>query len=224
MTTARRVPPPRLLAFTPGATTAPAPAEHEDLVRRIGAAVEGGLTGVVLREPLLPDGPYLALARRVRTLIDWLALHDRPHLVAEVGADAVHLGFRSLAPAEARALVGAQVGIGFSEHAGGRREARAGADYVTYGPVFETPSKVGLVAPVGVAGLREFCRVAEIPVFALGGVTAARGAECLAAGAHGLAALGALLGHPEPAAQARAFGAVLADAASSGAAHGGGPP
>lgn len=211
MTTRGPTLPPRLLGLTPGVTTSAA--EGHELARRIGAAVEGGLEGLVLREPLLPDGPYLALARLCRARVAWLALHDRPHLVAAAGADAVHLGFRSLTPSEARGILAGHVAIGFSGHDGDAPDLVAAADYSTFGPVYPTASKQGLRAVTGLAPLAERCRAAGHPVFALGGVTAARVAECRAHGSYGVAVIGALLGAPgegaEVSAGARALSAAL---------------
>jgi thiamine-phosphate pyrophosphorylase len=205
-------PPPRLLGLTPGVTTSAA--EGHALARRIGAAVDGGLTGLVLREPLLPDGPYLALARICRARVAWLALHDRPHLVAAARADAVHLGFRSLTPSEARGIVAAHVAIGFSGHVGDPPELLAAADYSTFGPIYPTDSKRGLRVATGLAPLAERCSVARHPVFALGGVTVARVGECRAHGAYGVAVIGALLGEPGEgtvvSGRARALAAALA--------------
>jgi len=217
------LPPPRLLGLTPGG--AASAADGQELARRIGAAVDGGLEGLVLREPLLPDGPYLALARLCRERVPWLGLHDRPHLVAAARAAAVHLGFRSLTPGEARGIVGAGVAIGYSGHSGDLPATLAAADYSTFGPVFPTPSKAGLRDATGLAPLAARCALAQHPVLALGGVTAARVGECRAQGAYGVAVIGALLGAPgsgsDVAARARALVAALA-ACTPGAAGGAG--
>lgn len=212
VTTRTNKPLPRLLGLTPGMATSAA--DGHELARRIGAAVEGGLTGLVLREPLLPDGPYLALARLCRARVAWLALHDRPHLVAAAGADAVHLGFRSLTPREARSILAEHVVIGFSGHVGDPPESLEAADYSTFGPVYATDSKRGLRAETGLGPLAERCATAGHAVFALGGVTAARVAECCERGAFGVAVIGALLGGPgqgaEVSARARALSLALA--------------
>jgi thiamine-phosphate pyrophosphorylase len=220
---------PRLVAFSPGVLGVSRPAEGPadgpagwsesgsigDLLRRVGAASEAGLPGLVLREPSLPDGPFLALARACRGLVPWLALHDRPHLVGCVGADAVHLGFRSLPAKEARVVMPSQTLVGWSAHAHDREHAAAAADYVTFGPVYATPSKTGLVPTTGAAGLAAYSAASSRPVLALGGVTAGTVAACLAAGAHGVAAIGDLLGHADPAARTRAFLKALTECGAS---------
>ena len=70
------------------------------------------------------------------------------------------------------------------------REAEsAGAAYIFFGPVFDTPSKRGMGEPQGVARLAEICRSVAIPVLAIGGVSKENAAECVGAGAAGIAAI-----------------------------------
>jgi len=66
---------------------------------------------------------------------------------------------------------------------------RAGADYVIFGPVYATPSKVGFGQPQGVQRLQEVCKRLTIPVLAIGGITLQNARDCLAAGAAGIAAI-----------------------------------
>jgi thiamine-phosphate pyrophosphorylase len=75
----------------------------------------------------------------------------------------------------------------------------AGADYVVFGPVFETPEKapfarIRAAETQGLDALRAAARAARVPLFAVGGVTPERVGECLACGAHGVAAVRGLLG------------------------------
>jgi thiamine-phosphate pyrophosphorylase len=85
--------------------------------------------------------------------------------------------------------------IGASTHSadGVRKAAAAGADFVTFGPVFKTPTKSHGKAH-GLDGLAAACAGAGVPVFAIGGVTAERAKSCLDAGAHGVAVIGAVMG------------------------------
>ena len=64
-----------------------------------------------------------------------------------------------------------------------------GADYVFFGPVFFTPSKARYGLPQGVGRLAEVCRATDLPVLAIGGVTAENAPDCLQAGAAGIAAI-----------------------------------
>jgi thiamine-phosphate pyrophosphorylase len=67
--------------------------------------------------------------------------------------------------------------------------ASGGADYLFFGPVFDTPWKAAFGAPQGLERLAEVCRAVSIPVLAIGGITLANASACLAAGASGIAAI-----------------------------------
>jgi len=66
---------------------------------------------------------------------------------------------------------------------------RGGADYVYFGPVYATPSKARFGPPQGLEALAAVCRRVRIPVVAIGGITLENAADCLAAGAAGVAAI-----------------------------------
>ncbi len=202
--------PPRLLALTPGDLL---PAAVPRLLAALDAARAAGLAGLLLREPGWSDGPLLELARTLRARLPapgWLALHDRPHVALAAGADALHLGFRSLEPAAARGLIGAQLSIGRSTHAGDPPSWWQGADYLFHGPVHATPSKEGWRAPIGCDGLRSACATSPLPVLAIGGLRPEDARAVLAAGAHGLAVRSGILGAADPGAAALRYLRALA--------------
>jgi thiamine-phosphate diphosphorylase len=225
---ARRAPPP-LVAITPGTAS---PGGVGELERRVAAALQGGLAGLLVRESELEDGPFAELALRLRARAPdlWIALHDRPHLALATGADAVHLGWRSLAPLEVRPWLDPGIAIGLSTHAEDPGERWAGADYLFHGPVYATakpgplgpgakapigpgakaPIGTGARAPIGLDGLAEGVRRAAVPVLGLGGITPARVAEVRASGAAGVAVLSGLLAAGDPAARAAEYLAALA--------------
>jgi thiamine-phosphate diphosphorylase len=176
-------------------------ARKADLLERVRAAWRGGLRGVLLREPQLPDGVLWELAVDLVAILEggWLGLHDRPHLVRGVGAQGVHLGFRSVSAVEARLCVGADVAIGVSTHAGDGPATWEGADYLFHGPVYPPLSKSDHLAPVGPSGLQEFVDLAQVPVWGLGGMTPERAPAVIEAGAMGVACLGGLLSDADPA-------------------------
>lgn len=151
--------------------------------RAVQAAVSSGLRGLLLREPALEDGAFLKLAQRLRTVLDaldaegsgWLGLHDRVHLVEVAGADAGHLGGRSLPLPAARLVVGPQIALGVSSHAGDSARFCDGADYALHAPVFEPSSKPsGGQKPLGVSAWADFAGEAPVPVWGLGGMTEER--------------------------------------------------
>lgn len=177
-----------------------------DGIRR---ALAAGLPGVLVREPQLLDGDFAELLERVAELTRaadaWLGVHDRAHLVAASGAQGLHLGFRSLTPREARMVVGAGVSIGFSSHIGEDPACAEGADYRSLSPVYETPSKLGLLEPMGVDALAAECARSELPIWALGGINPERVGAVRAAGAAGVLVRAALLGAADPQAASAAL-------------------
>ncbi|MBI5364206.1 MAG: thiamine phosphate synthase [Planctomycetes bacterium] len=201
--------PPRLLALSPGDL---APADVERFLVRAARAIAAGLSGVLLREPALSDRVVLELALALRARLGpggWLAVHDRVHLAVAAGADAVQLGFRSLTPADARAVLPEHVAIGFSAHADDPIEPWCASDFLLLGPVFDTPSKAGVKAPLGLDGLAREVARAPRPVWALGGITAERARAVIDAGATGVAVRGALLGGDNPVMAVQSFLATL---------------
>ena len=206
--------PPRLLAISPGDLGAAV----EPFVERVRRAADAGLRGLLLREPGLSDRALLALAERVAPCLPpddggWLAVHDRPHLARVGGFAGVHLGWRSVPAGAARAQLPADVALGLSTHAGDDPEGWTEVDYVTHGPVLETPSKARLAtppAPVGFQGLALAARASPVPVIALGGLAPEHGAGVRASGAHGAAAIRSLFAAADTAAAVRAWLSALA--------------
>jgi thiamine-phosphate pyrophosphorylase len=165
------------------------------------SALPPAAAAVLLRATSLEGRALLAAAERLRPIAPILLVHGRADVAMAAGADGVHLPSRGLDPKQVRRFVPPGFIVGSSTHslAEAKMAARGGADYVVYGPVFETPGKG---APVGVAALAEVVAASTLPVYALGGVDAARAPQCLQAGAR-LACIGAVLGRaPSQAAEA----------------------
>lgn len=156
-----------------------------------------------------------------------LLVNDRMDVALSVGAAGVHLPGHGLPTRAARrAAVAAgrpELFISVATHTlpEARMASAGGADCVTFGPIWPTPSKppapedpgapgaAARVVPVGVPALVPLVRGLPIPVFALGGVdTAERAAQCAAAGAR-VACIRAVLGASDPAAAARALLAAM---------------
>jgi thiamine-phosphate diphosphorylase len=190
--------PPQLVLLTPGNLD-----EHEGerIVRLVRACVEVGLEGVLLREPTWGDRVTLDMAKELRDVLGtgWLCIHDRVHLAESARADAVHLGWRSLEPRVARALVGPSVGIGFSSHAADEPSRYDPCDYLFFGPVRDTPSKRDLLAATGFDGLERAVKASRKPIWALGGMRPEDVAAALDAQAAGIAVLGGIVNAADPA-------------------------
>jgi thiamine-phosphate pyrophosphorylase len=178
----------------------------------VGAALQGGIRLVQLREPELATRPLLELARALRAMTRAhgaaLLINDRVDIALACEADGVHLPGRSFAVGDARALLGAQRWIGVSTHAADevRAAAAAGADFAVFGPIYDTPSKRGFGAPLGLDALAAARAAAPaLPLFAICGLNAARAAEARTRGADGVAVIRAVLGAADPAAAAVAL-------------------
>ena len=178
-------------------------------------AVEAGLPAVQLRERDLPTGELLRLAQEIRAMTSPravpLIINDRVDLMLALNLDGVHLRANSLPVAAVRRMTGADRLIGLSTHslAEVRQANRDGADYVVFGPIFDTPSKRQFGSPVGLEQLAEACRLSAVPVFAIGGVTGASAPDVLRAGSHGIAVIGSILDQEDAAAATRAMMAAL---------------
>ena len=155
----------------------------------VDAALAGGVGMLQLRDPALDDDAILRRAAAWRALCDehgaLLWLNDRPDLALRAAADGVHLGQDDMPVARARELVGDELLIGLSTHSPAQLEAglAAGADQLSVGPVWETPTKPGRPA----AGL-DYVRAAAgrrppVPWFAIGGIDASNVGAVVAAGA-----------------------------------------
>lgn len=171
----------------------------------VADALRGGLRAVQLREKDLTAGQLFELAVELRQLTREygakLLVNDRIDVALAVAADGVHLGKAGLPVAEARRLLGSERLIGYSAHSTDEaiQAQLAGADFVTLGPVFHTPSKARYGEPIGLGALAEATCVVTIPVFALGGVKQSSVAEVLSAGARGVALISAIMAAPNPA-------------------------
>jgi thiamine-phosphate pyrophosphorylase len=154
-------------------------------------AVDGGATVVQWR---LKDVPTLEVVERGRSTRSLCArngvtfvVNDDVEAALMLGAEGVHLGRRD-AGAERVKEHGLVLGLSAAnvEHA---QEAAAVADYVGAGPVWSTPSKTDADPPIGLAGLRAICEAVDVPVVAIGGIDASNAADCIRAGAIGVAVI-----------------------------------
>jgi thiamine-phosphate pyrophosphorylase len=166
------------------------------------AAVEGGATVVQLRLKGASTEEVVEAGRPFRDLHATFVVNDDVEAALALGADGVHLGRGD--PGAKRAV---EAGLLLGISAAGIEEARvgeaAGAAYIGAGPVWATPSKPDADPPIGLDGLAEICAAVSVPVIAIGGIDATNAADCVAAGAAGVAVVRA-------ASDARAINEALA--------------
>jgi len=131
-------------------------------------------------------------------------LNDRPDLALDLGADGVHVGQGDARPALARRMLGPDAIVGFSTHAPAELDAAAGepVDYVSTGPVHETPTKLGRPG-TGVGYLRHAASTTAHPFFVTGGVTPETLPPMLEAGARRFVVVRYLTEADDPEAEAR---------------------
>ncbi len=172
-----------------------------EVVRR---SLEGGVRAVQLREKDLSSDELYRLALEMRRLTsDFnapLIINDRLDIALAIEADGVHIGVNSLPVAVVRRVLGQGKVIGYSAHAidEALRAQADGADFVTFGPLYPTPSKAAYGEPCGVSKLAAAASALEIPVIALGGISLANITEALSASIQGVAVISAILAAADP--------------------------
>jgi thiamine-phosphate pyrophosphorylase len=181
----------------------------QSFLNTIKLALMGGVKTIQLREKGLSTHELYSLASELRKTTRYfhanLIINDRVDIAMSVEADGVHLGWQSLPFHVTRKLLGFERLIGISTH--NRQEALQaqdyGADYITFGPVFDTPSKAGLLKPMGPEEIQYLKTAVEIPVIALGGIRENNVKDVLVNGADGIAVISSIMHaiNPEDAAR-----------------------
>jgi thiamine-phosphate pyrophosphorylase len=186
-----------------------------DLALVLEEALKGGVKAVQLREKDLSSRDLYELALAMRKLTArynaGLFINDRVDIALAVDADGVHLGESSIPIPRARKMLGKKRLIGVSCHNPANAAAAQdfGADFITYGPVFHTPSKASYGPPVGIDSLSEVTPRLRIPVFALGGINCRNTREVIDAGAYGIALISAVIAAKNPREEAKTLLASL---------------
>ena len=172
------------------------------VLEMIGAAIAAGVDWVQIREKDLPARELLELVREAVDISRngrsnaQVLVNDRLDVALAAGAAGVHLGRESLPAREAarwcragNAPRGFLIGVSCHSSEETCEAEEAGADYVLFGPIYDTPSKRQFGAPQGVGRLTEACSAVRIPVLAIGGISEQNAAACLRARAAGIAAI-----------------------------------
>jgi len=162
----------------------------------IAQAIAAGVDWLQIREKDLPARRLLALteaaARQARRQgCTRVIVNDRLDVALAAQAHGVHLGTHSMPVDWVRRVAPREFIVGVSCHSLEEALAAetAGADYILLGPIFATPSKLRYGPPLGLAKLREVTLQVSTPVFALGGITPDRIADCRENGAAGIAGI-----------------------------------
>jgi thiamine-phosphate pyrophosphorylase len=180
------------------------------LAARVAAAVAGGASAVQYRnkaaDPSLRRAQAAALARVHATRGALFIINDDAELAAASDADGVHVGADDGSVVAAREIVGPDRIVGVScydDFARAEAAVAAGADYVAFGSFFASTVKPDARrAEVEMLG---FARSLDVPVVAIGGITAANAPMLGRAGAHAVAVISALFDAPDVEAAARAI-------------------
>ena len=173
------------------------------------AAARGGATLVQLRDPLAKTRELVELARALKAVLEPfrlpLIVNDRIDVALASGAEGVHIGQKDMAPADARALLGADAVLGLS--VGSLEELAvsdlAPVDYVGIGPYRGTATKQDAGEAIGLSGFRTVREKIDLPAVAIGGIKAEHAGELIAGGADGVAVVSAICAAPDPEAAAR---------------------
>lgn len=179
----------------------------EDPEPLLRAALNGGVDIVQLREKDLPRREIELAALTFRRLCDThsalFIVNDDPDLARACNADGVHVGQDDTPASEARAALGPEAIVGLSTHSEEQIAASAEqpVDYISVGPIWETPTKEGRPA-VGLDLIRHAAERAPHPFFAIGGIDATNAAEVVDAGAQRICVVRAIRDAEDPSAAA----------------------
>ncbi|HET9153373.1 MAG TPA: thiamine phosphate synthase [Solirubrobacterales bacterium] len=196
-----------------------------DLEALLRAALTGGADIVQLREKELGVGEIERAAETFRRVADTFSalfiLNDDPELARACDADGVHVGQDDVSAEQAREVLGPDAVVGLSTHSEEQIAASAArpVDYISVGPIWETPTKEGRPA-VGLGLIRHAAEQAPHPFFAIGGIDPDNAAEVVEAGAQRLCAVRAIRDAADPGAAATALRRAFA-ARERGVAPGG---
>ena len=162
-------------------------------------ALQGGVRALQIREKDLNPKDLLALALEVKILTQRynakLFINDRVDIAIMAGAEGVHLTETSVQTTEVKNNFPNLI-VGVSTHSieGAQLAETQGADFITFSPIYDTPSKASYGSPQGLDLLKQVTQAVRLPVLALGGVKLHRVSECLAHGAFGVAMISDIWG------------------------------
>lgn len=185
------------------------------MLEHIHAAIRGGASHILLRRPKAASGELYNLSTtispRFREGATWsVVVHERVDVAIAAFAQGAHLTPGSIPGGPAKGLLGSDRLLGVSVHKTGQAVSAMlqQADYVMFGHVYESESHPGQPGR-GLDALREVVQAISLPVIAVGGITAERVDDVLAAGASGVAVIRAISRAADPEAATRELRSAL---------------
>lgn len=169
------------------------------LAEVVHEACTAGVKAVQLREKDLSPFSLYQLAGKIRKVCQAthtkLFINDRADIAQAVKADGIQLTSQSLPVEAVRKCFSEPKLIGVSTHSveEAQRARESMADFILFGPVFETSSKAAFGEPQGLSKLQQITRVVDIPVFAVGGINPERAKQCMEVGASGVAVISSIM-------------------------------
>ena len=172
-------------------------------------AIEGGADTIQFRQKDGSTRELVESAQAVQVVCAErgvsLIVNDRADIALAAGAAGTHFGQDDLPITVGRKILPPEMIIGASARTEEKilEAISAGADYIGFGPIYQTSSKPDAEMPKGLEALRRMSEIAQCPVIAIGGITAETAYEVIRAGAHGIAVISAVCGQADPAAATR---------------------
>lgn len=167
-------------------------------------AIRGGADIIQLRDKRMGTRELFEIALKIRSLCKknkvTFIVNDRVDIALLTDADGVHLGLEDIPIQDARKLLGQRKIIGGTVHSIEQaiQAEKDGADYLGYGHIFATQSKIKSTQPVGLIELEKVCKIIKIPILAVGGIDASNARNVISAGVHGIAVIGAVAKSSDP--------------------------
>lgn len=185
-----------------------------ETLRVASEMLEGGVEILQLRAKKLAPRDILTLALPLASLCRSFGvpfiINDHPAIVAESGADGLHIGQDDMPVEKARAIIGTGKIVGLSTHSLLQASSALGEkpDYIGFGPIFSTPTKPDYTA-IGTSNIEEVHRRVSLPIYCIGGIKLENLRKVLAAGAQRVVVVSGILTSEKISDYCRACLAVL---------------
>lgn len=176
------------------------PDPHKSLLNAVRQAIEGGARLIQYRDKTGGRREMYETAKQLRKMTAEhgavLIINDQIDLALAVKADGVHLGQEDLPLWIARKMLGNEAIVGISTHTleEAMHAESEGADYIGFGPIFQTQTKANARAPVGIGAITQVKQKVRIPIYAIGGIQRSHLSDLITAGTDGVAVISALAG------------------------------